>query len=102
MEENKRESYYKQNLPNLIERLKNSISKIEKIIDQDIEDGVTDDKLFNVLKAKRQASEDVIWTLKRIDELENELNGVEEESSKITPVKSWAKKKSEKPEENKE
>ena len=30
------------------------------------------------------------------------MNGVEEESSKITPVKSWAKKKSEKPEENKE
>jgi hypothetical protein len=32
----------------------------------------------NVLKAKRQASEDVIWTLKRIQELEDELNGVEE------------------------
>jgi hypothetical protein len=32
----------------------------------------------NVLKRKRQASEDVIWTLKRIQELEDELNGVEE------------------------
>lgn len=100
MEENKKESYYKQNLPNLIQRLKNSISKIEKIIDQDIEDGVTDDKLFNVLKAKRQASEDVIWTLRRIDDLENELEGVEEESSsKETIRRSWIKKKAE---ENKE
>ena len=100
MEENKKESYYKQNLPSLIERLKNSISKIEKIIDQDIEDGVTDDKLFNVLKAKRQASEDVIWTLKRIDDLENELNGVEEVTQTVKPVtKGWTKKKAE---ENKE
>lgn len=85
------ESYYKQNLPNLIQRLKNSISKIEPIIDGDIEDKITDDKLFNVLKAKRQASEDVIWTLKRIDELENELNGVVEEEN-ITTKKNWTKK----------
>lgn len=94
MSEDKKESYYKQNLPNLIERLKNSISKIETIIDSDIEDDITDDKLFNVLKAKRQASEDVIWTLKRIDELENELNGVEEEQETKTlsanPAKRYA------------
>lgn len=73
------ESYYKEKLPALIERLKNSVDKISVIIDQDIDDDITDDKLFNVLKAKRQASEDVIWTLKRIDELENDLNGVNDE-----------------------
>lgn len=89
----KEESYYKKNLPNLIERLKNSISKIETIIDSDIEDEITDDKLFNVLKAKRQASEDVIWTLKRIDELENELNGKENEpEEKVTTVKNPTKR----------
>jgi hypothetical protein len=92
MEEHEKQSYYKKNLPNLIERLKNSISKIETIIDADIEDAITDDKLFNVLKAKRQASEDVIWTLKRIDELENELNGVEEENKSVSTKKSWTKK----------
>lgn len=96
MEKNKRESYYKQNLPNLIERLKNSISKIENKIDSDIEDEITDDKLLNVLKAKRQAAEDVIWTLKRIDELENELNGVEEiTETERTVTKSWTKSKAE-------
>lgn len=92
MENNEKQSYYKKNLPNLIERLKNSISKIETIIDAEIEDAITDDKLFNVLKAKRQASEDVIWTLKRIDELENELNGVEEENISVSTKKSWTKK----------
>jgi len=90
-----KESYYKENLPALIKRLKNSISKIETIIDADIEDAITDDKLFNVLKAKRQASEDVIWTLKRIDELENELNGVIEEEVTVSTKKSWTKKKAE-------
>lgn len=85
-------SYYKENLPNLIERLKNSISKIETIIDSDIEEEITDDKLFNVLKAKRQASEDVVWTLKKIDELENELKGVDSQEEKATTVRNPTKK----------
>ena len=99
-DEPKKSTYYKDNIPNLIERLKNSISKIEVIIDQDIDQGITDDKLFNVLKAKRQASEDVIWTMKRIDELENEMNGIdiseikEEHKAKVTihPSKQFSKK----------
>lgn len=96
MEADKKESYYKQNLPLLIDRLKNSVKKLLPIIDNDIDDELADDKMFNVLKAKRQASEDVIWTLKRIDELENELNGVEEENTTAEPVKkSWTKKKAE-------
>jgi hypothetical protein len=49
----------------------------------------------NVLKAKRQASEDVIWTLKRIQELEDELNGVEEVTEEKlflqTPQKKYSK-----------
>lgn len=80
---NQEESYYKQKLPDLIARLKNSVDKISDIIDDDIGGEITDDKLFNVLKAKRQASEDVIWTLKRIDELENDLNGVDDEDKEI-------------------
>lgn len=94
MDENK-ESYYKQNVPLLIQRLKNSVDKLLPIIDNDIDDTLGDDKLFNVLKAKRQASEDVIWTLKRIDELENELNGVEEETTIVSTKRSWTKKKAE-------
>lgn len=85
------ETYYRKNLPALIQRLKNSVEKISIIIDKDIEDDISDDKLFNVLKSKRQASEDVIWTLKRIDELENELNGVIEEEV-TTTTKNWTKK----------
>lgn len=97
-----KKSYYREYLPQLIKRLKNSIEKIEKIIDQDIDDELADDKLFNVLKAKRQASEDVIWTLKRIDELESELNGTEDtnDTKPVAGPVSHAKKfarKTEKP-----
>lgn len=92
-------TYYKDHLPALIERLKNSIAKIEVVIDQDIDQEIKDDKLFNVLKAKRQASEDVIWNMRKIDELENELNGYtedmasEEETKKqvLSPAKRFAK-----------
>lgn len=94
MNETKKQSYYKENLPLLIEKLKNSVENVLDIIDKEIDDEISDDKLFNVLKAKRQASEDVIWTLKRIDELENELNQAEEEKDikKIStnPAKRYA------------
>jgi hypothetical protein len=81
-------SYYMDNLPQLIQRLKNSVEKTLDVIDKDIDNELSDDKYLNVLKARRQASEDVIWTLKRIDELENELNGVDEdEESETKPTK---------------
>lgn len=89
-------SYYKDNLPELIERLKNSLTKIAPIIDQDIDPEIKDDKLFNVLKAKRQASEDYIWTMKRIEELEHEVNGTEPEEVKskktMNPTKQFSRK----------
>jgi hypothetical protein len=93
----KESTYYKDNLPSLIESLKHSISKVRPIIDQDIDKDIKDDKLFNVLKAKRQAAEDVIWTMKRIDELENELNDVVPEEkdkpkSSLNPSKAFAQK----------
>lgn len=99
-EQVKKSTYYKDNLPSLIVRLKNSIEKIEVVIDQNIDQDIKDDKLFNVLKAKRQASEDVIWTMKKIDDLENELNGYtediksEEETKQtaVSPAKRFAKK----------
>jgi GTP-binding protein EngB required for normal cell division len=99
-EEVKKSTYYKDHLPDLITRLKNSIAKIEVVIDQDIDTEIKDDKMFNVLKAKRQASEDVIWTMKKIDDLENELNGYTEDvksdeenkQTAVSPAKRFAKK----------
>ena len=80
-------SYYKENLTLLIDKLKSAVTKTLEVVDKDIDDELSDDKYLNVLKARRQASEDVIWYLKRIDELENELYGVEESIVETTVVK---------------
>jgi hypothetical protein len=91
-------SYYKENLTLLIDKLKSAVTKTLEVVDKDIDDELSDDKYLNVLKARRQASEDVIWYLKRIDELENELNGVEESTPENTipktdnPAKRYSKK----------
>ena len=86
-------TFYKENLPELINRLKSSLKKIAPIIDQDIDQDIKDDKLFNVLKAKRQAAEDMLWTMKEIDRLEGELSGADQTEAKQSthPSKRFAK-----------
>ena len=88
-------SYYRENLPELIDRLKSSIDKIAPIIDQDIDKDIKDDKLFNVLKAKRQAAEDILWTMKEIDRLEAELSGKDQEEvetkQRVHPSKQFSR-----------
>lgn len=98
-DEKKISSYYKENLPKVIDRLKSSVDKTLAIIDKDIDDDLSDDKYLNVLKARRQASEDAIWTLKRIDELENEMNGVEGEEpneGSVSVTVNYAKQRAQK------
>lgn len=94
-------SYYKKRLPDLVEKMKTSANQLLEIIAQDINDELSDDKLHNVIKAKRMASEDVIWIFKRVDELENEINGTEKTEEELEeelneglhPSKRFAKKK---------
>ena len=52
----------------------------------DGEDGITDDKLHNVIKSRKVGAEDSEWALMKIDELETELNSKEEDNMKV----SWA------------
>jgi len=91
---NERKTYYKENVPLLIEKLKTSVTQTLEVIDREIDEDLSGDKFVNVLKAKRQAAEDVVWALKRIDELENELNGTEDEVEQAVstnPAKRYAK-----------
>jgi len=89
-------TYYEENVEILIVKLKTSVNQTLDIIDREIDADLTGDKYVNVLKARRQASEDVIWTLKRIQELEDELNGVEEvteeKSVSTNPAKKFSKR----------
>lgn len=76
-------SYYKETLQELIEKYKLYVKQCLDIVGDDIDDKISDDKLHNVLKAKRQAAEDAKWAAKEIDLLEKELSGEEVEEEKI-------------------
>lgn len=75
-------SYYKETIPELIERLKTAVSNSLDIIDSPINEELSDDKLHNVLKARRMAVEDVEHFSREIERLQNTLNGVEADKKK--------------------
>lgn len=89
MAEEKKMSYYEEMLPNLIQKLKNMVEKNMEIIDQDTDEDISSDKFHAVLRGRKQAAEDCIWSAKKIDLLEKELSG--EEVEEIKPKQSWAK-----------
>jgi hypothetical protein len=79
------ESYYNEKVDLVINKLKSAFEKTLDVIDKSIDEDLADDKYLNVLKARRQASEDATWMLRKIDELENEKNGtVAEETEKTS------------------
>ena len=73
-EEKKIDSYYLEQLPTLIEKLKNMVERNYEIIDRPLDAELSDDKLHTILKARRMAAEDADWGLKKIDELAKVLN----------------------------
>ena len=90
-------SYYKSNISVLIEKLKTSCGQLFDVIEREIDETLQDDKLLNVLKAKRMAAEDSVWIMKKIKELEAELSGkaleeTTESTESLNPAKKYAKK----------
>ena len=87
--------FYTENIENLIDDLKVSIPTLRTIISQSIDAEIKDDKLLNVLKAKRQAAEDVEWTLNKVNQLTKQLSGEVEdknETKNINRAKEFAQK----------
>lgn len=68
-------SYYKEKIPDIIDRLKTAIEQCLVVIAQPITTDLADDKLHAVLKGKRMASEDVKFYAKEVDILKAELEG---------------------------
>lgn len=119
---NKEQSFYKENLPEFIDRLKTMFDLNLEVVDIDIDeedfgdnlkkqiggeiqeifgddiakkifkkignDGLTEDKFHNVLKARDLAGTDNEWLLGIIDDLENILY---EKESKTNKKPSWSK-----------
>jgi S-adenosylmethionine:tRNA-ribosyltransferase-isomerase (queuine synthetase) len=93
MSEEIRQSYYRDNLPDLINDLKEAVQNNRKVITQKVTGDLTEDKYVNVLKSRRMAADDTIHFLKEIDRLEAELNGTELEEKtekRLNPSKRFA------------
>lgn len=76
----KKSNYYAETVPRLIKQYKKAVERNLEIIGEILDESLTDDKLFNALKGRKEAGEQVLYYAKEIERLENELNGVDEES----------------------
>tara|TARA_R110002049_G_scaffold108120_1_gene256144 strand:+ start:5309 stop:5575 length:267 start_codon:yes stop_codon:yes gene_type:complete len=85
------ESQYKQTVPKLIGKYKIAIDQCLEIIGMQIDTELSDDKLHNVLKAKRMAGEDAKYYSEQIDILENELKG-KDIKKEVTGAEKYARK----------
>lgn len=88
MSEEREQSYYKENLPDLISDLKTAVQNNRKVITQDVTGDLSEDKYVNVLKSRRMAADDTIHFLKEIDRLEAELKNKETEEEEPQDTKS--------------
>lgn len=87
----KKSTYYEDIKTELISKYKTLVDQCFEIMEKDIDEKISDDKLYNVLKAKRTASEDAKFYAKEIEALENEANGVEKENISDTPANALKK-----------
>lgn len=88
---------YETTVEQLIDKMGIAIEQCLAIIEQDITPDISEDKMHNVLKGKRQATEDAIYYAKEIDKFEKELSGevfeeTKEETFTKNPLKNFTKK----------
>lgn len=79
----------------LIKKLRFMTEQCLTIVGQEISGDLKDDKLFNALKAKRQAAEDAVWASEEVDRLTNEINQVVPASKKDKPLQNLAERHAE-------
>jgi len=87
-------SYYKEQIPSIVEKCKTVMMQCLKIIDQPIDEDLSDDKLHSALKGKRMAAEDAKWYAREVDVLNAELNDeeVEKQATTTNPAKRYSRK----------
>lgn len=77
-------TYYKQTIPKLITQYKLMIAECLKIVGQKIDGDLSDDKMHNVIRAKKMAAETAQWGAKQIDSLDAELKNKKPEKEGVT------------------
>ncbi|WP_372473217.1 hypothetical protein AB4865_10350 [Capnocytophaga sp. ARDL2] len=79
----------------LIDKMKLLIEQCFEIMERDIDPDLSDDKLHNVLKAKRIATDDTKYYTSQIEVLEHEINGTVPDDREVNPtdlLKKFSKK----------
>lgn len=76
MAKKKQSTYYKDTMPRLIEKYKMALEECLDIIGRTMDLELSDDKIYNALRGKEKAGEQVQLYAKEIERLENETNGV--------------------------
>ena len=71
-------NYYNETIPRLIEQYKIALEECLEIIGRKIDIDLNDDKIYNALRGKEKAGEQVKYYAKEIESLENEINGTSE------------------------
>lgn len=69
-------TYYKDALPKLMEQYKIAFEQCLKIIGDEIDATLGDDKIYNALRGKEKARIEAKVYANEINDLENEINGV--------------------------
>lgn len=69
-------TFYKDTIPRLVEKYKIALEDCLDIVGQKIDTDLNDDKIFNALKGRKEAGEQVKFYAQQIDALENELNNI--------------------------
>lgn len=89
--------YYSEKREEFIEKLKLAVDQCLTIIGESIDNEISDDKLYNVLKGKKMASEDAEHYIGQIKRFEDEINGVDSSEEKKKEPVNMAKKYAKKP-----
>lgn len=84
-------SYYKDQIPAMIDKYKAAMKQCLDIIDQEIDGELSDDKLHSALKGKRMAAEDAKWYAKEVDVLEGELRPETKKEDEEVSTKAFRK-----------
>jgi uncharacterized membrane protein len=86
----KKSTYYKDTMVRLIEKYKLALEECLEIIGRKIDMDLNDDKIYNALRGKEKAGEQVKIYAKEIDALENEINGTQtREKRELTGAESF-------------
>lgn len=85
-------SYFKERIPELIEKYKKNIDYLESIIEANKENELDDEKVINVIKSKQLARQELTANYDEVERLESILYGkdLQKDDSNLHPSKRYA------------